>query len=164
MLKTTIGDGGLPGFAATVSGVPIYLDNHSIIRLAKEDPSRRNRFIDALHNGADLLFSITNAAELAGPQGQSAEAIKNFLDEVGPHWFPVELDPYVAVQREAKGLSPSDVCMCSDLLRANFQMRTSENIAGSGKLIDLSENFFRLGAVMNSLAPHRETLLERTGS
>jgi hypothetical protein len=74
---------------AAVSGLAIYLDNFSLISLAKGDPSRRKRLVAALHTGSvDLMFSVTNAAELTGPLGQSFDAIKAFLDEVGPHWLP----------------------------------------------------------------------------
>jgi hypothetical protein len=76
------------GLNVNVSGPVVYLDNWAFIELAKKDPSRRRRFIDAVHSGVDLLFSVTNAAGLSGPQGRSAEAVKAFLDEIGPRWFP----------------------------------------------------------------------------
>lgn len=53
---------------AAVRGLAIYLDNWAIGELAEGDSSRRQRFIAALHSGyADLMFSVTNAAELSGP-------------------------------------------------------------------------------------------------
>ena len=76
---------------ASVNGPVVYLDNWAFIELAKKDPSRRKRFLDAIRSGAEVLFSVTNAAELSGPQGRSAEAVKAFLDELGPHWYPEAL-------------------------------------------------------------------------
>jgi hypothetical protein len=83
-----------PTFEASVNGIPIYLDNFAIIALAKGDISLRQRFVSALHNGADLLFSIANGIEISGAQGASALAIKTFLDELGRHWYPVDFNPH----------------------------------------------------------------------
>jgi hypothetical protein len=44
------------GLNVSVSGPVVYLDNWAFIELAKKDPSRRRRFIDAVHSGVDLLF------------------------------------------------------------------------------------------------------------
>ena len=85
---------------ATVNGLPIYLDNHSYIQLAGRDEARRRRFIETLKLGGDLLFSLSNAAEISRSRGDSAQRILAFLDEIGARWFPVELDPYEVTQRE----------------------------------------------------------------
>jgi hypothetical protein len=77
MIRVTSSIDGAPlTFNATVSGLAIYLDNFSLIKLAKGDLSRRKRFFDALRLGADLLFSVTNAVDLAGPQGRSLDAVR----------------------------------------------------------------------------------------
>lgn len=157
MLVVTAGIEGSPTVKATVNGLPVYLDNHSIIRLAKENPSRRQRFISALQKRADLLFSITNAVELTGPQGGSANVIKGFLDDIGAHWFPVELDPNLVAQRELQGLEPADACVSKDFLIEYFRARASECSPSTGKVIDLSQGFFRLSAVLDWLEPRRST-------
>src|SRR5216683_2407797 len=95
---------------ASVSGPVVYLDNWAVGDLAEGDPSRRKRFITALHSGMELLFSVTNAAELSGPRGKSADAVRAFLDEIGPRWFPVELDQTEVVKRELKGAGSNDSC------------------------------------------------------
>lgn len=162
MISATSTFNGPPlSFNATVNGLPIYLDNHSIIALAKGDARRRQRFIDALHDGADLMFSITNAVELAGPQGYSSDRVKDFLDQVGPRWFPVELDTTPILDREAKGQGWGDVCVSTDFVKAYFNDRACEASPGSGKLIVLSDDFFRLSHLLDWLAPHRKTLRER---
>ncbi len=138
---------------ATVSGPVVYLDNWAIGDLAEENPSRRKRFIDAMRSGVDLLFSVTNAAELAGPQGKSFDLVKSFLNEVGPNWFPVELDPFVVVKREQSGADPAESCISEDFMKAYFADRTASYSPDSGKIIDLSDTFFGLGAVLDWVAP-----------
>src|SRR5437660_3703628 len=98
MIRATADVDGLT-FKASVSGAVVHLDNWAIGDLAERDPSRRMRFIEAMR-GMDLLFSVTNAAELSGPQGRSADAIRAFLDEIGPRWFPAELSPIDVMDRE----------------------------------------------------------------
>ena len=86
MIRVTARVDGRPfTFNATVSGLAIYLDSWALIDLAEGDPSRRKRFVATLQSGAELLFSVTNVAELSGPQGQSIDIVRNFLDEIGPH-------------------------------------------------------------------------------
>jgi hypothetical protein len=162
MIKATCGAAGEPTFESTVNGIPIYLDTFAITALAKGDTSLRQRFVAALHNGADLLFSIANGIEISGAQGASALAIKTFLDELGPHWFPVEFNPHVVMEHEKAGLDPSRCCLAKELLRAYFANRTSEHRPGSGKVIDLSEQFFRLGLFVDWLGPQRDDSLQRS--
>jgi hypothetical protein len=62
-------DGPLMTLNASVSGPVVHLDNWAIGELAEGDALRRSRFVDAIHSGGmDLLFSVTNAAEISGPQ------------------------------------------------------------------------------------------------
>jgi hypothetical protein len=145
-----------------VRRVPIYLDNFAIKLLAKGDISLRQRFVAALHNGADLLFSTANSVEISGAQGASALAIKTFLDELGPHWYPVDFNPFVVMEQEKAGLDPSRCCYAEEMLRAYFVNRTSEHRPGSGRVIDLSEQFFQLGLFVDWLQPKRDHFLERS--
>jgi len=104
-------DGSILTLKASVNGPAVYLDNWAFIELAKKDPSRRRRFIDVVRSGAEVLFSVTNAAELSGPKGHSAEAVRVFLDEIGPHWFPVKLDVTEAIKLEIKGEDHGTACI-----------------------------------------------------
>ncbi len=163
MIRTTSRpDGPLMTVNASVSGPVVYLDNWAIGDLAEGDASRRRRFIAALCSGMDLLFSVTNAAELSGPQGKSADAIRMFLDEIGPRWFPVELDQTEVVKRELGGADPNSTCMSEGLLKSYVSSRMQEYRPGSGKIIDLSESFFRLGAMLDWVGPQRDSI--RRGS
>lgn len=157
MIRAVIGPDGAPTFLSSVSGVPVYLDNFAIKYLAKGDRALRSRFLTALQQGADLLFSLNNAVELVGPQGHSAAAFKAFLDEIGPHWFPIETDPTIVLDRESRGYDFGKCCFSGELLKAYFQSRTSADVPGSGRVIDLSsDNFFKLGLFVDWLRPHKD--------
>ncbi len=150
------------GPRVTVSGLAVYLDNWAVIELAKHDPLRRQRFVDALRTGdADLLFSITNAAELTGPQGESRDAVRAFLDEIGPHWFPVLLSAIDVIARETQGAAPAKSCVADEFFLTYWAHRVRGCTPGSGKVIDMSE-VFRLGAMLDWLGPQRESI--RQGS
>ncbi len=143
---------------SSVSGPAVYLDNWAIYDLAEGDPYRRRRFIDAMHRGMDLLFSVTNAAELSGPQGRSAEAVRAFLDEIGPRWFPVKLDPTEVIKLEIEGKSPDAVCIDQDFLKSYVADLLHPYTPGCGRVIGLSDDFFRLGPIMDRLGPQRESI------
>jgi len=145
-------------FHATVSGLAIYLDNFSMIRLAKGDVSRRKRFIASLNRGAELLFSVTNAAELSGPQGRSLAMLRDFLDEIGPRWFPVELDAVEVVKRETAGASPAECCLSAQFMKDYFTDRVTRCTPNSGEVIDLSEQFFKLGPALDWVCPQRDSI------
>jgi hypothetical protein len=87
--------------------------------------------------------------------GASLDAVRVFLDEVGAHWFPVELDPAMAVERERMGVTPARNCLSERFFRDFFADRLRSN---SEKIIDLSPTFFRLGAVLEWIAPQRDSI------
>lgn len=156
MIKALIGPDGAPTFNASVNGVAVYLDNFAIKCLAKGDAHLRKRFLTACQTGTELLFSITNAVEIVGPQGASSAAIRALLDEVGPHWYPIEMNLHMVLDRESKGYEPGSCCFSDELLKAYFKSRTSEDVPRSGRVIDLSENFFKLGLFIDFLLQRRE--------
>src|SRR6185503_1350992 len=107
----------------TVRRVPVYLDNWAIVALAKDRGQPREGFLRALTNGADVLFSVTNASEIVGPAGASQEAVREFLSTIGPHWIPIEGPGIVNVmQREAEG-DGRESCIAHDLLQQFFAGR-----------------------------------------
>jgi hypothetical protein len=158
MLKAVSDNNAPLTINAVVRGLPIYLDNHSLIRLAKGDPSRRSRFVKALHQGADLLFSLANAFELAGPQGDQRTTLRSFLDEIGPYWVPVELDARVVVDRELAGAVGGAAFVANDFLTQLSAFWMKDHVGGSGKVVGLDDSFFRLGTVMEWLEPHRDQI------
>jgi hypothetical protein len=72
----------------TVRRVAVYLDNWAIIALAKDRTGLREAFLRATEDGADVLFSVTNASEIVGPTGASQDAVREFFTAIGPHWIP----------------------------------------------------------------------------
>ena len=56
---------------ASVNGLAVFLDLFAIKELAKGNPDRRARFIATLDRGVEVMFCVSNAAELSGPQGPS---------------------------------------------------------------------------------------------
>jgi hypothetical protein len=138
----------------SVTGPAVYLDNFAIKELAKGDASRRQRFLAVFNRGSELLFSAANAAELSGFQDGSFTAVKAFLDEIGPHWFPVELDPYIIVKRELSGKKSDESCFSDKFMRDYLRYRSD----GKPLKQNISADFFRLGAFMEWLAPQRDSI------
>lgn len=146
------------GLHVSVSGAVVYLDNWAFIELAKKDPVRRQRFLDAVHAGVDLLFSVTNAAELSGPRGHSRHALKAFLNEIGPRWFPARLDATEVVKLEAMGRNSVEACIDETFFKsyAADQMRAFASI--SGNVVPVSDRLFWLGAIVDRVGLQRESI------
>jgi hypothetical protein len=98
---------------------------------------------------------LPNAAEIVGPQGRSLEALRQFLTEIGPRWFPVELDPLEVVRRELAGIDPAGSCVSKRFLKDYSAHRMNLT---PGPLVDLSERFFSLGAVVEWRHMQRESI------
>ena len=140
---------GLPHFVAESSGpVAVYLDNDSLIQLAKGPGPTRDRFLRALRTGGTLLFSFTNAAEVGGPQGATATAVRAFLNAVGARWIPLEMDPRVVMDRERQGVK--DAPIARSFIEAYFKQRAYELSPDGQQIVDLSaDRFFALGSVVD---------------
>jgi hypothetical protein len=155
MIQATIRSGH-PALEASVNGIAIYLDNWAIKSLAKDNPELSERFIAAVHKGADVLFSMNNVVEALGPQGKSSDAFKAFLNRLGPHWYPMTGNYLRVIEREDKGWSRSECGYDGEMLVAYFKSKTAKNVPGSGTVIDLSsENFFQLGNFIEFSADSR---------
>ena len=142
---------------AETKGYGIYLDNDSVIDLATGDAGRRKRFVDVLQAKATLLFSWANAIEVAGPQGDSANAVRAFLDSIGPNWIPLHLNPWEVMQREQTGLG-AEAAVSTKFIEAYFQRRAYD-VAQSRAVLDLTpEAFFQLGAVVDWVHEHRDEI------
>jgi hypothetical protein len=145
------------GLNVSVSGPVIYLDTWAFIELAKKDPSRRKRFIDAVHSGMDILFSVTNAAEFSGPQGKSADALRAFLNDIGLHWFPARLDATKVIKLEASGVSPESACIDEEFFKSHVADQIRVQMS-AGKIIKVSEKLLQLGPMLDRLEPQRESI------
>jgi len=160
MMRVTTEGGKLFCIAELKDRFGVYLDNDSLMDMAKGPAARRGRFVGALRTRGALLFSLTNAAEVAGPQGASASAVRAFLEAVGPYWVPLELNPWTVVKREEAGLG--DRAPLSDgFMKAYPQQRVNDLSEGGRSVLDLSaENFFRLGAVVDWVQEDRDNIRE----
>ena len=148
------------GMTASVNGLTVFLDNFAIIGLAKGDPKLRRRFIATQDRGVEVLFSVSNAAELSGPQGDSFTMIRQFLDEIGTHWFPVEFDPEECIKRERQ--LQELPFFCEGLLKTFTaeRLRRSPEIKIADLPASLPSDFFRLGLFMEWLAPQRDEIID----
>ena len=147
---------------ATVRKLAVYLDNDSLIGLAKGNAARRERVIAAFRQGADLMFSAVNAAEIIGPECQSSlDSVRAFLDAIGPNWFPVEGSDVIGVlDREAQGASRDDACASTWFLNQFFAGRTIQ-LHGEQRFELVQPDFFRLGFMLDWLVPHRDDIRRR---
>lgn len=144
-----ITEDGLPHFVAESTGpIAIYLDNDSIIELAKGSRSRRDRFLEALARGGTLLFSTANAVEVGGPQGASSGAVRTFLEGVGANWIPLEMDFSAVIERERTG--HPEPAVSRGFMEAYFGQRAFEIESSGSGIIDLTaDRFFSLGSVVD---------------
>jgi hypothetical protein len=156
MIKIKVKQDSVLSLYASVSGLAVYLDNFAIKELAKRDISRRKRFIAAVNQGAEVLFSVANAAELTGFQDGSFREVRDFLEEIGPHWFPVELDPYLVVERELSRKRADESCFSDRFLKDYLAYRIASY--PSAQIVGISEEFFRLGPIMDWLAPQKDSI------
>lgn len=161
MLETVEDYSGGVRVRATVGRVGVYLDNFSIIELAKGDSERRDRLIAAFWGGADLLFSPMNAAEIIGPEGRSSDAVKSFVDAIGPHWYPLDAsDPIAVMEREASGADAGSACTSTWFMNQFFAARNLVSY-GEQRLNHVEPEFFQLGLVLDWLRPHRSDIRQR---
>jgi hypothetical protein len=109
------------------------------------------------------MFSISNAAELSGPQGSSFSKIRSFLEDIGTHWFPAEFDPYLCLQREQESQDSINCFFSESLLKAftATRLRRVPEIRIQDLPLSLPTDFFRLGAFMDWLAPQRDDINRR---
>jgi hypothetical protein len=141
--------------SASTRGVAVFLDQWAINDLARRNSTRRNRCVAAVRRGADLLFSVTNAAELTGPQGNSWADMRALLNELGSCWFAVELDPFEVTKREGRGM-PAGCCFCDRFLKDYLSAHWGE--VPTGQIVGVSDDTFALGRVMDWLAPQRDSI------
>lgn len=158
MIKVTVENGSVLCVAELNGRFGVYLDTDSLIDLAKKSECRRQRFLRALHEGGDLLFSYTHALEIAGTAGDTAAAIRSFLDGVGPYWTPLELNPWKVVRREAGGILGQGP-ISESFVKAYFEERSYDLTVEGHEVLDLpADSFFRLGSVLDWVQEHRDDI------
>ena len=128
----------------------VYLDNDAVIELSKGDQARKASFVESIRSPySELLFSFANFIEAGGPEGDSADAVRAFLESIGPNWVPLEMNPWTVAERERAASHETTPCISTDLIRNYVKKRTHET-EEPGKLISLdSESFWRLDVVLD---------------
>jgi hypothetical protein len=143
---------GNPVVVAETKGFGIYLDNDSLSELATGNASRRNRFVDLVKAKATLLFSWSNAIEVS-----TTTAVRAFLDDIGPDWVPLELNPWKVAKREAAGLA-GQAAVSTSFIQGYLQERIHDLSHGGRVLDGSSQVFFQLGAVVEWMLDHRDKI------
>jgi hypothetical protein len=119
----------------------IYLD-HWAIRRISEDPARKGRFLGALKTKGTILFSLMNVVEIASDQEPARSAqIRGFLEQLGPYWMPVTIDPLRVLDAEETGVPPVDgfsPCVSSAFLADGDFMARAVASATLAHVVDLT--------------------------
>src|SRR5687768_2964955 len=119
----------------------IYLDHWAIRRIA-EDPARRARFLAALKTKGTVLFSLMNVVEIASDQEPTRSAqIRGFLEQLGPYWMPVTIDPLRVLDAEETSVPPADgfsPCVSSAFLADEDFMARAVVSATLAHVVDLT--------------------------
>ncbi len=93
----------------------IYLDHWALRRLS-ENPTLGNRFLVAFKHRGTVMFSLMNVAEIARDASQQrAQQIRDFLAQLGLHWFPMTIDPFRIINAEETGKVPDGLPPCASL-------------------------------------------------
>ena len=143
MIRFTTEDGKPTCVVELGDRIGVYLDNDAVSELARPG-DLRTRFIGAIRRRGTLLFSFANAIEVS-----VSDAVRSFLDEIGPEWVPLALSPWQVAEREEAGAGPG-APISERFVTSYFQERAYELSPNGSHLLDLSaETFFRLSAVVD---------------
>jgi len=150
----TRADGGID-VVAKIQGVAVYLDNDSLIDIARGDRDRRARFTNAVRQKGSLIFSMANAVDLSGPTlSGTIDDIREFLDGFENAWFPADMNPWALSRRELAGNGDSSPLMSPVFTEAFLKQRAYDlSLEGS----ELPDTFFRLSAVVDWAQQDRES-------
>jgi hypothetical protein len=108
------------------------------------------------------MFSPVNAAEIVGPERSTTiSQVRDFLDSVGPHWFPIEgTDLASVLEREDAGASRSEVCLSTWFIQQFFAGRSIQ-MHGEQRHGLVESDYFQLGFVLDWLVPQRADIRRR---
>lgn len=132
-----------PDFVFEVWAEPplIYLDHWALRRLS-ENPAAGDRFFAALMNRGTVMFSLMNVVEIArDPVLDRAHEIRTFLEQLGPHWVPMTIDPLRIIHAEDSGRTPDDAHPCVSvgfLIDERFAARLAAGTVSLGHVVDLT--------------------------
>ena len=118
----------------------IYLDHWALRRLS-ENHVFGDRFLSAFKHRGTVMFSVMNAAEIARDlSSQRAHEIRDFLEKLGPHWFPMTIDPLRIINAEETGKTPDGLAPCASgefLKDPHFARRLATGPVSLACVVDL---------------------------
>lgn len=123
--------------------IGVYVDNDALCVLAAPG-ELRVRFIAALRSQGTLLFSWENAIELP-----TTNNVQSFLDDVGPEWVLLPLNPWAVAQPDRAGAGASTL-VSESVATSYCQQRSTEVSPRVGMMQDQSaDTHCRLAEAVN---------------
>ena len=99
----------------------IYLDQFALHHFASRE-APNTRFLEAFKTRGELLFSAGNTLEIATTDGLNALQVVGFLHRIGPHWVPIESDPFkVTIEMAGRSHGPHPI-LDGDLLNFVYEL------------------------------------------
>ena len=99
-------------------------------------------------------------AELSRLPSHAIESVRSFLNDIGPHWYPVELDATKVVNREKELPKAGAACLSMQFINDYFRIRMQD--LASRPIISLSDDFAHLGPVLDWVMPQRDSIRKGT--
>jgi hypothetical protein len=116
----------------------IYLDNWALSDFSTE-ASWRKQFLNLFEDRGTLAVSLMNVVEIASP-GKKRSDLRSFLEEIGPHWFPLTVSPFKVMQAQETGHHPESGCFSEAFLKdPRFLSKLCSGNRSLAHLIDLTE-------------------------
>src|SRR5437667_12258679 len=91
----------------------IYFDTWALTRFAT-DATYQTRFLNLFKDRGTLLFSLMNVVEIASYAVPQWPEMRSFLEKIGPHWFPLTIDPLGVIARQEPGENRLDAFAISE--------------------------------------------------
>lgn len=114
--------------------------------------ARRQRFLDIWARRGELLFSFVNSLDLAGPQGDTARYIRDLLQDIGPYWIPLDLNPWRVIRKENGQESCIGSPSISEAFLRPYFLELRDEVTNLGRVVDL-EGFMRDDAFLDRQLP-----------
>ena len=117
----------------------IYLDHCGLRGISSKNSPKnhRERFFKIFQSKGTLFFSLPNVTDLAENSGQSLNDIESFLEEIGPHWLPLEYRPHVVMDREDSSNGKPN-CFGEAFFKSYLPFIHEDNVLTLKRIIELS--------------------------
>jgi hypothetical protein len=133
----------------------VYLDQWAIYRFATQE-SLRTRFLEVLKTKGTLMFSWMNVAEIATLDGASREKVEAFLEAIGIHWFPLEVNVDRVLQKEQEGRK-LDASFDEEFIKQFYPHIHGQEVLSLSKIVALTADDIQANKAM--LEKHKDGFL-----